>query len=50
MVRINVFFGEWVPVGIRVVTAEYQILVRFIMDYDRDGKRRCKNILGLGLV
>ena len=50
MVQTNVFFDEWVPVEIDIVTAEYQILVRFAMDHDRDGKRGCKNVLGLGLV
>lgn len=50
MVRINVFFDEWVAVGVQIVTAEYQILVRFAMNHDRDGKRGCKNVLGLGLV
>jgi len=50
MVWTNVFFDEWVPIRIDIVMAEYQILVRFTMDHDRDGKRGCKNVLGLGLV
>jgi len=48
-VWINVFFDEWVPVGTWIVTAEYQNLARFTVDYDKDEKKGCKNVLRLGV-